>query len=146
MASAQASGSAVPQLMATVKQLTPDELREFKRRFAEWQDNGGQADEETALIQACHVRLPEEDEHRLKKLIAKSERGALRPNELADYRALVRRAEKLDVTRLAALTQLARRWGKPVRVVMQAIGWEGGEDDTTSHPTRPSKTGARPRR
>jgi hypothetical protein len=127
--------------------LTPDELREFKRRFAEWQrDNGGQADEETALVQACHARLSEEDDRRLKKLIAKSERGALRPNDLEDYRALVRRAEKLDVTRLAALTQLARRWGKPVRAVMEAIGWEGGKGDTTSHPTRSSKTGARPRR
>ena len=136
MASTQASaGPTVPQLMTTVRRLSPAELREFKRRFADWQEqNGGQADEDVALVRACQARLSANDERRLKKLIAKSERATLSSRDLADYRLLVRRAERLDTTRLAALTQLARRWDKPVRAVMDTIGWEGGEDDNCSTP------------
>ena len=140
------TSSSVPQLLTAVKKLTPTELREFKRRFAQWQDANGGSDEETSLVQACQARLSPADERALEKLVAKSERGILRPNELEHYRTLVRRAEKLDATRLAALTQLARRWGKPVRLVMKTIGSEGGKDDTTCYPARPSKAGARPRR
>lgn len=138
MASMQPSaGSTVPKLMTTVEQLTPAELREFKRQFAEWQqNNGGQSEEESALVEACRARLSSADERRVKKLIAKSERGTLSPKELEDYRSLVRRAERLDATRLTALTQLARRWGKPVRIVMESIGWEGSGDETTGHPAR----------
>ncbi len=141
MAAPRASAkSTVPQLMTTVMQLTRAELREFKRQFAEWQQqNGGQAEEDTALVQACKARLPGADERRLKKLIARSERGALSPEELKDYRNLVRRSERLDATRLAALTQLARRWRKPVRLVMEKIGWEGGGDETAGHPARPAR-------
>jgi hypothetical protein len=148
MASSQVSiGSTVPQLMTSVKQLTPAELREFNRQLTEWQQqNGGQLDENTFLIQACTARLPAADEQRLKKLISKSERATLTGKELEDYRALVGRTEKLDATRLAALTQLARRWDKPVSVVMQTIGWGGGEDDTASDSARPAKTGPRSRR
>jgi hypothetical protein len=148
MASAQSSAdSTVPQLMASVMQLTPAELREFKRRFAKWQqEHGGQADNEAALIQACKSRLTAADDRRLNKLIAKSERESLSADELEDYRTLVRKSERLDATRLAALTQLATQWGKPVRAVMRAIGWEGGEDEAASHPARAAKTGARPSR
>jgi hypothetical protein len=67
MASEQSSsGSIVPRLMATIKRLTPAELRDFKRRFTAWQQaSGEQADEETALIQACQARLPAANERRL---------------------------------------------------------------------------------
>jgi hypothetical protein len=139
--------SAVPRLMTTVKRLTPAELREFKRRFAVWQQkNGGKAAAEAALVQACKVRLPAVEERQLEKLIARSERGVLSRDQLEEYRALVRRVEQLDATRLAALTQLARRWGKTVHFVMETIGWEGGGDETTGHPARPTKAGARSRR
>lgn|SRR5487761_1127423 len=148
MATAQSSsGSIVPRLMATVKQLTPAELRDFKRRFADWQHaNGEQADEEKALVEACEARLSAADERRLKTLIGKSERGALRPNELQTYRTLVRRAEKLDATRLAALAQLARRWGRPVRDIIEIIGWKGGDDQATRDSAATAKAGARSRR
>jgi hypothetical protein len=148
MASAQAPARpTVPQLMTTVQQLSPAELRDFKRRFTEWQrHNGGQHEEETDLVQVCRARLPAAQERQLKRLIAKGERGELSTKELEDYRALVRRSERLDAARLAALTQLARRWNQPVRVVMETIGWEVGEDETTAHPPRPAKAGARSRR
>jgi hypothetical protein len=130
MTSARASASsAVPQLMTTIRQLTPAELPEFKRQFAEWQNqNGERTEEETGLVQVCRTGLPAADTRRLKQLIGKSERGTLTALELEEYRALVRRAEKLDGLRLGALTLLARLWGKPARVVMESIGWESGED------------------
>jgi hypothetical protein len=148
MAVAQAStASTVPQLMRTVKQLSPAELREFQRSFSQWQqENGGREEEEATLIQVCKARLPAADESRLNKLIAKSERGTLTPKELAAYRTLVSRAERLDTTRLAALALLARRWHRPVRLIMETIGWEGGKDDVASDPARAAKAGARSRR
>lgn len=119
----------VEHLMTAVKQLLPDELREFKRQFAAWQEqNGQQTEEESALIQATKVRLPAVDERRLKRLIAKSERDTLSPKELNEYRALAQRAEQLNVTRVEALAELVRRRGKPARVIMEEIGWESGAD------------------
>jgi len=97
----------VKHLMAAVKQFSPDELDEFKRQFAEWQgQNGEQTAEESRLIQATKMRLPVAEARRLKRLIAKSERGTLTPKELDAYRALAQQAERLNVTRLEALTAL----------------------------------------
>lgn len=147
MASVQSSRSVVVQLMASVKQLTPAELRDFKRRFTAWQQaSGEQADDESLLVKACQARLSTHDERRLKVLIGKSERGALVPNELEEYRRLVRRAERLDATRLSALAQLAGRLGKPVREVMRIVGWEGSDEEATRHPARPAKARPRSRR
>ncbi len=113
-------------LLAAIKQLSPAELREFTRQFADWQEqNGGR--EEARLIQATKARLPAADERRLKRLRAKSERGTLTPTELAEYRSLVEQAERIDVTRVEALAELVRRRGQPARVVMREIGWVGGD-------------------
>jgi hypothetical protein len=141
--------------MATVKQLTLAELRDFKRRFAAWQQaSSEQAEEDAVAVEACRARLSAADERRLsaaderrlKALIGKSERGVLRGKELEEYRSLVRRAEKLDATRLAALAQLVSRWGKSVREVMEIVGWEGGDEEATRHPASPPKARPRPRR
>ncbi|HET6883351.1 MAG TPA: hypothetical protein VFI31_24590 [Pirellulales bacterium] len=147
MASAQSSSSSVvPKLMATVKRLTPAELSEFKRRFAAWQKkDGAETEQDQALVETCQLRLSVADERRLKTLISKSERGTLDASELREYRSLVSRAEKLDVVRLGALTQLARRWEKPVSAVMEIVGWEDGDGGPTRHPTVAPKTRARPR-
>jgi hypothetical protein len=69
--------------MTAVKQLTATELRDFKRRFTDWQQkNGGHAEEATALVQACKLRLSAADRRNLRKLISKSERGVLSADEL----------------------------------------------------------------
>ena len=121
----------VEHLMAAVKQFSPDELHEFKRQFAEWQrQNGAQTAEEARLIQTTKMRLPAAEARRLKRLIAKSERGTLTPKELDAYYARAQQAERLDVTRLEALAELVQRRGKPAHVVMDEIGWECGEDGT----------------
>jgi hypothetical protein len=119
----------VKHLMAAVKQLSPADLHEFTQQFTAWQKrNSKQADEETALIQLTKARLPAAEARRLKQLIAKSERGTLTPKELDEYRALAQRAEQLNVMRVEALAELVRQQGQPVNVVMEAIGWESGED------------------
>lgn len=125
----EASQAAAERLMTAVKQLTPAELREFTRQFAEWREqNGKRASEEEALIQATKAHLPAAEERRLKRLLAKSERGTLTPKEVDEYRTLVQRVERLNVTRVEALAELVRRQGKPARVIMKEIGWKSGAD------------------
>lgn len=133
--------------MATVMQLPPDDLRDFKRRFQKWQqDTGERSEDDEALVQACRARLPAASERRLKTLIGKSERGLLDGSELEQYRRLVRRVEKIDAARLAALGELARRWQMPVNEVMVAIGWEDGDAQAARHPSRTAKARPRSRR
>jgi hypothetical protein len=106
----------VEHLMAAVKLLSPAELREFAQQFAAWQEkNGAQADKEAALVQATNARLPIADERRLKRLIAKSERGTLTPKELDEYRLLAQRTEQLNVTRVEAFAEIVRRRGNLCR-------------------------------
>jgi hypothetical protein len=117
----------VEHLMTAVRRLSPAEWREFKRQLDEWQAQNGTHDEVDAeLLQAAQARLPVGDERRLKRLIAKSERGALTPAELEEYRSLARQAEQLDVSRAAAMAELVRRRGKPAHIVMQELSWTRG--------------------
>ena len=119
----------VEHLKAAVKQLSLDELHTFTEWLVTWQQQHSvPQDEDTALIQATRTRLPAADEQRLKRLIAKSERGMLTPKELDTYRTLAQQAEQLNMTRMEALAALVQRQGKPLRVVMEEISWESGED------------------
>jgi hypothetical protein len=119
----------VEHLIAAIKQLSPAELSEFAREFAAWQaQNGWQAKSEAELIKATKTRLPAAEQRRLKRLIAKSERGTLTEAELAEYRSLGEKAERINVTRVEALAELVRRRGKPARVVMKEIGWKGSDN------------------
>lgn len=125
-----ASDPRVDDLLAAVQRLPPEKLRQFARRFAEWQEhNGGRTSHEAALVRATRMRLPPADGRRLKQLIDKSERGTLSAEELPEYQSLAQRAEEVDVARAQALAELVRLRGKPARVVMQEVGWESGNDD-----------------
>jgi hypothetical protein len=84
------AGWSVEQLLATVEQLSP---------------------EEAALVRAARSRLPAQAERRLRRLIARSERGQLTAKELADYQSLAQQAQQIDVIRAEALAELARRRG-----------------------------------
>jgi len=120
----------IEHLLAAIRQLSPAELHEFTRRFTEWQaQNGQQEKTEAELIRATKTQLPAADQRRLKRLRAKSERGTLTPAELAEYRSLGTKAERVDVMRVEALAELVRRRSTPARVVMQQIGWKGGSDE-----------------
>jgi hypothetical protein len=116
----------VEQLLEAVEQLSPAERREFQRRLATLPPrNGVQTATETALIADAKAHLSALQQRRLRRLIAKSETGTLTSKELADYQALAREAEALDAARAQALAELARRWGKSVAAVLEAIGAEG---------------------
>jgi hypothetical protein len=115
------SHSSVDNLLEAVSQLAPDELDDFAYRFAHWQED---AADDRVLIHAARRRLSSTDEGRLRALIARSEQGRLTDREQAEYRELAQRAERLNVHRLQALAELARRRGKPLQKLMQEIGWE----------------------
>ena len=119
------------ELLDAVQQLSPAELHDFKRQFTAWErQNGKRAVDEGALVKAAKARLPRADQRHLQRLTARSEQGTLTPKELAQYRILARRAERLNAERAEALAELVRRRGQPPRVVMAEIGWEGSTDGT----------------
>lgn len=129
--------STIEHLLKAVRQLSPEDLREFTRQFAEWQkkarmrekqseisDHRSQAEKEAMLMAATQARLPVAEEQRLKQLCQKSERGTLTQKELEAYRALAQQAEQLDVKRTEALAELVKLKGKSIHAVMEEIGWE----------------------
>lgn len=116
------SHSSVDTLLDAVSQLPPDELDDFAFRFADWQQ---EAADDRLLIQAARRRLKAADDARLRALIAKSEQGCLTAQEQAEYRDLAQRAERVNVHRVQALAELARRRGQSLQTVMKEIGWEG---------------------
>jgi hypothetical protein len=119
----------VEQLLEAVDRLSPAEQRECERRLAARQAlNGGPGSDEATLIRAARARLPAAAERRLRRLIARSERGQLTPKELADYQALAQEVQRIDVARADALAELARRKGQSARAVQAALDREGGTD------------------
>ncbi len=114
------------QLLEAVDRLSPAQRREFERRLAaRCAESGNEGSDEATLARAAKVRLPAAAERRLKRLIARSERGLLTRNELAEYQALSQEVQRLDAARAEALAELARRQGKSVRAVKAEIGCEG---------------------
>ena len=120
----------VDQLLEAVEHLSPAEQREFQRRLAERQaHNGAQPPEEETLIRTAQARLPVAEERRLKRLVVRSERGRLTPEELTEYRNLAQQAQRIDAARAEALAELARRRGQSIQAVMAALGRKGGKDE-----------------
>ncbi len=112
----------VERLLDAVERLTPAEQYEFHCRLAVRQGaNGGAAPDDAALIRAAQARLPAAAERRLRRLIARSERGRLTPTELADYQSLAQQAQRLDAARAEALAELARRRGQAVQAVQAEL-------------------------
>jgi hypothetical protein len=117
------------QLLEAIDRLAPAQRRELERRLAgrRAEDGNAQSDEAT-LVRAAKVRLPAAAERRLKRLIARSERGLLTPEELAEYRALAQEVQRLDAARAEALAELGSRRGKSARSAKGEIRGEGGRD------------------
>lgn len=131
MAPLPRSGSwSVEQLLEAVERLSPAEQSEFQRRLAARQAvNGGPGPDEAALIRAARACLPAAAEQRLRKLIARSERGRLTPQELADYRSLAQEAQRIDAARAEALAELARHRGQAVQALQAELQRQGRPDD-----------------
>lgn len=119
------SGS-VEQLLEAVELLSPAEQREFLSRLADRQAaNGSSRPDEATLVQTAQARLPAAAERRLRRLIARSERGQLTPRQLADYQSLAQQAQRIDAARAEALAELARRQGRSVQAVKAELEREG---------------------
>jgi len=117
------------QLLEAVDHRSPAQMRELERRLAARRSKkGNQGPDQATLVRAARARLPAAAERRLKRLIARSERGMLTKNELAEYQALAQEVQRLDAARAEALAELARRRGKSVGAVMAEIGCEDGTD------------------
>jgi hypothetical protein len=122
MASSKPRASSVDLLLEEVERLSLAEQREFQRRLAARQvANGGPGSDEATLIRTARARLPVEAERRLRRLIAKSERGQLTPKELTAYQALAQEAQRIDDARAEALAELARLRGQSVQAVQTTL-------------------------
>jgi hypothetical protein len=128
MATLPGSGPwSVEQLLEAVEHLSPAERREFQRRLAARQAaNGTAGPDEATFVQAAQTRLPAAAERRLRKLIARSKRGQLTPEELTDYQSLAREAQRIDAARAEALAELARRRGQSVQAALDPEGRPDG--------------------
>jgi hypothetical protein len=112
----------VEQLLEAVEHLSPAEQREFQRRLAARHGtNGSPGPDEATLVRTAQARLSAAAERRLRRLIARSERGQLTPKELAEYQSLAEEAQRIDAARAEALAELARRRGQSVQAVKTAI-------------------------
>jgi hypothetical protein len=120
----------VEQLLEAVEHLSPPEQREFQLRLAVRQAaNGSPGPDEATLVQAAQARLPAAAERRLRRLIARSERGQLTPQELAVYQSLAQEAQRIDAARVEALAELARRRGRSVQAMKATLDREGRTDE-----------------
>jgi hypothetical protein len=118
-------------LLAAVRELPPEELREFQRQYAAWskQDhdrNGApsdRADEEAlqAVIRE-NSTLPAAEQPRFNRLRRKRQAAKLTEAEEKQLQALWRRVEQMNAARLETLGELARRRGTDVRTVMRQLG------------------------
>ena len=108
------------QVLEAVDHLSPAQIRELERRLAARRaGNRNEGSDEATLVRAATAQLPAATERRLKRLIARSERGKLTRNELAEYQALAQEVQRLDVARAEALAELV-----PPREI--GAGREGG--------------------
>ena len=130
MAASPAPGPlSLEQLLEANDRLAPAQRRELERRLG-WRQaqDGNEESYEATLVRTAKVRLPAAAERRLKRLIARSERGLLKPEELAEYQALAQEVQRLDAARAEALAELGRLRGKSVRSPKERISGEGGRD------------------
>jgi hypothetical protein len=119
----------VEQLLEAIDRLAPAQRRELGRRLA-WRqlEDGNEESDEATLVRAAKARLPAAAARRLKRLIARSERGLLTPEELAEYQALAQEVQRLDAARAEALAELGRRRGKSAPSANGGISGEGRRD------------------
>ncbi len=116
MSASRAPGTLnLEQLLEAIDRLAPAQRRELERRLAARRvEDGNEVSDEATPIRAAGFRLSAAAERRLKRLIDRSERGLLTPEELVEYRALAQEAQQLDVAHAEALAE-QDRLGKSAR-------------------------------
>jgi hypothetical protein len=127
----------VDDLLAAVKSLPPEELREFRRGLDAWSRQSHEADQtsspeggEEALLAVLRENstLPAAEQRRFNRLRRKQQEGTLTGTEEKQLQALWSRVEQMNVARLAALIELARRRGTDVRTLMRQLGLPENRD------------------
>ena len=122
----------VEHLLNGVRQLSPVELDEFTRKFAEWQQqqevvvgedvDPDASDAEVIAFIRKNSRLPEKAYRRYWQLRLKCEDETLSDDEQQAYEKLLQQSTLMDIKRLEALAILMHRWGKPVKEIMAELG------------------------
>jgi hypothetical protein len=124
-------------LPAAAKQLPSAEPRQFQREFAAWFSRNEQPSQplpltgdEEGLLAVIHENsaLPAAEQRHVNRLRRKQQGGTLTGAEEKQLRALWSRVEEMDVARLAALVELARRHGTDVRTLMRQLGLPENRD------------------
>ncbi|HEV3260775.1 MAG TPA: hypothetical protein VG013_28230 [Gemmataceae bacterium] len=127
----------VDDLLAAVKQLPPADLREFQRQFAAWSAQNGEVEgtsspkgDEEALLAVIRENsgLLAAEQRRFNQLRRKRQGGTLTEAQEKQLQALWSRVEQMNVARLAALIELARRRGTNVRTLMRQLGLPENRD------------------
>ena len=112
-------------LLKGVEQLDGTDLDEFvqkvlyirAKRFA---DNFSK--EESDLMEQINIGLSNQESDKLNILIAKSEEGILKEDELKEYKNLYSKMESLNIQRLTALSKLANLRGVSLDTTMEKLG------------------------
>lgn len=118
----------VEELLAGIKQLSSAQLRQFEREFDAWRAQNGKGDahpaNEESLLTAIHQNshLPVPSQRRFNRLRRKRQAETLTRAEERELQALWQRVEQMNVTRLQALAELARRRGTDVKTLMEKLG------------------------
>lgn len=128
----------VEHLLNSVRQLSPVELDEFTRKFAEWQRqqeveigedvDPNASDAEVLEVIRANLLLPEKQNRRYWRLRHKSDNETLSDEELMEYQELVRRLTILNTKRLEGIAVLVHRWGKSAEDIIAEFGLRAGND------------------
>ena len=128
----------VEHLLDSVRQLSPVELDEFTRKFAEWQQqqeveigedvDPNASDAEVLDVIRANLLLPEKQNRRYWRLRHKSDNETLSDVELMEYQELVRRLTILNTKRLEGIAVLVHRWGKSAEDIIAEFGLRAGND------------------
>ena len=124
MPSLKANGRA---LLDAVKQLPAEEFDAFIERALSLRARPRSptlSAEETRLIKQINRGLSAEWERRYARLEDRRKKGKLTASEVQELLALTHEAESRDAERAAALVELARLRGVPVRTLMKQMGLE----------------------
>jgi hypothetical protein len=119
---------AADKLLAAVKQLSAAELRAFEEQFATWRgqngENRGRQSDEMNLLATIrrNSNLPDSQQRRFERLRRKRQAERLNKREEKELQGLWQRVESMNVARLGALMELARRRGTDVKTLMRELG------------------------
>ena len=124
----------VKDLLAAVKDLSSTQLREFEREFTSWREQNGEGNaelsDEEALLTCIrqNSRLPGAEQRRFNRLRRKQQAETLTKAEEHELQTLWQRVERMNVTRLRALSDLARRRSTDVKTLMRELGLAENRD------------------